>query len=181
MFDTGPQFVFNMGGGPGVRVHQFGGTRARRRPRDANQQTPEAPGLSSFSQFLPLILLFLLPLLSNLFSATTPSGPTFRFDSPVPPHTMQRTTPKLKLNYFIDPRDVDDYSARKFYQLDQRVEVDYVSKLRYECDTEARARDRMIQDAQGWFFPDVDKMKEARSLELKSCKKLETLNLKSSF
>ena len=36
MFDGGPQFVFNMGGGPGFRVHQFGGDRPRRRPREAN-------------------------------------------------------------------------------------------------------------------------------------------------
>ena len=52
------------------------------------------------------------------------------------PHTLHRTTPKLNIDYFVNPRDVDDYSARKFRQLDQRVEVDYVTKLRYECDSE---------------------------------------------
>lgn len=88
---------------------------------------------------------------------------------------MQRTTPKLKVNYFINPVDVEDYSTRKFHQLDQRVEVDYVTKLRYECDVEVQHRDRVIQDAQGWFFPDVEKIKEARAMELKSCRKLDAM------
>ena len=91
---------------------------------------------------------------------------------------MQRTTPRLNVNYYVDPADVEDFSSRKFHQLDQRAEVDYVSKLRYECDNEVRVRDRMIQDAQGWFFPDVDKMKAARSMKLKSCKRLDNLKVR---
>jgi hypothetical protein len=34
----------------------------------------------------------------------------------------------------------------------------------------------MVQDAQGWFFPDVEKLKQARAMELESCRKLESLN-----
>lgn len=184
MFDTGPQFVFNMGGGPGVRVHQFGGARPRRRPREANQQSEEQAarsGLASLSQLLPLLLLFILPLLSSLFSSATPSGPSFRFDAAVPPHTMQRETPKLNIPYFVDPSELDDYSPRKLHQLDQKAEVEYVSQLRHECEIEVQARDRLVQEAQGWFFPDVEKMKEARSLELRSCKRLETLRGKSRY
>lgn len=179
MFDAGPQFVFNLGGGPGFRVHQFRGNRPRRRPREANAGSDEPPasGMSALTQLLPLLLLFILPLLSSLFSSSTPSGPSLRFDSAVPPHTMHRTTPKLKVNYFINPNEVAEYSSRKFYQLDQRAEVDYVSKLRYECETEVQHRERMMQDAQGWFFPDVEKMKEARSMELRSCRRLEDLRV----
>ncbi|KAF9884182.1 hypothetical protein FE257_002240 [Aspergillus nanangensis] len=173
----GQQFVFNMGGGPGFRVHQFGGPRPRRRPREANPQSDQVPSpWATFQQLLPLILLFVLPLLSSLFTgSSTPAGPSYRFDAAVPPHTMQRTTPKLNINYFVNPGDVEDYGARKMRQLDSKVEVDYVTKLRYECETEVHARDRMIQDAQGWFFPDVEKMKQARSLELKSCRRLDSL------
>lgn len=164
-----------MGGGPGFRVHQFGGPRPRRRPQTT---TPEAePSLWDVLQrLLPLILLFVLPLLSSLFSGPpAPSGPTYRFDSPVSPHTLHRTTPKLNVNYFVNPLDVEDYSTRKLRQLDQRVEVEYVTKLRFECESEAQARERMIQDAQGWFFPDVEKMKQARAMEMKSCRRLDSL------
>ncbi|KAL2833416.1 hypothetical protein BDW59DRAFT_138623 [Aspergillus cavernicola] len=177
----GSQFVFNMGGGPGFRVHQFGGTRPRRRPREADGQPQPAPSLwATLQQFLPLILLFVLPLLSSLFSSSTPSGPSYRFES-MSPHTMQRTTPEIKIDYFINPRDVTDFSSREFRNLDKRVEVEFVQKLRYGCETEIHARDRMIQEAQGWFFPDIEKMKEARSMELKNCRRLDTLNMKRRY
>ncbi|EEH18521.1 hypothetical protein PABG_07581 [Paracoccidioides brasiliensis Pb03] len=180
LFDSGPQFVFNMGGGPNIRVHQFGGTRPRRRPREADQQSganTQPGGMASLAQFIPLLLIFFLPLLTSFFSSSTSSGPSLRFGSASPPHTMQRTTPKLKLDYFINPAEVEDFSARKFHQLDQKVEIDYVSNLRHDCEREVQAREQMIQDAQGWFFPDVEKLKEARSLELRSCKKLNSLKL----
>lgn len=150
----------------------------RRRPRtaaaDPSEPTPDA--WTFIRQLLPLLLLFVLPLLSSLFSGpSTPAGPSYRFDAAVPPHTMGRTTPKLNINYYVNPLDVEDYSARRFRQLDQRVEVDYVTSLRYECEHEVNARERKIQEAQGWFFPDVEKMKEARAMELKSCRRLDTL------
>ncbi|KAL3450691.1 hypothetical protein BJX65DRAFT_249734 [Aspergillus insuetus] len=171
----GPQFVFNMGGGPGFRVHQFGGSRPRRRPRENAESQPTPSLWATFQQFLPLILLFVLPLLSSLFSGSpTPAGPSYRFEA-VSPHTMQRTTPKLNINYFVNPLDVDEYNTRKFNNLDKRVEVEYVTRLRHECESEIHARDRMIQDAQGWFFPDVEKLKAARTMELKSCRRLESL------
>ena len=181
MFDTGPQFVFNLGGGPGFRVHQFGGGRPRRRPREANGTAEESQGsgFSALSSLLPLLILFILPLLSSLFSSSssTPAGPSFRFDSPVPPHTMHRTTSRLKVDYFYNPNEVVDYTARKMNQLDQRAEIDYVAQLRYGCELETQGRDRMMQEAQGWFFQDVDRMREARSLELRSCRRLNELGV----
>lgn len=75
----------------------------------------------------------------------------------------------------MNPVDVENYGARKFNQLDQRVEVDFVTKLRWECENEVQARERMVQDAQGWFFPDVEKMKQARAMELKACRHLDSL------
>ncbi|KAJ5176244.1 J domain-containing protein [Penicillium canariense] len=176
----GPQFVFNMGGGPGVRVHQFGGGIPRRRPRTTttnnNESEPAVDGWGFVRQLLPLILLFVLPLLSSLLTgSSTPAGPTYRFDTPQPPQTMGRTTPRLNLNYFVNPLEVEDFSARKFRQLDQRVETEYVSLLRHHCESEVHLRERKIQEAQGWFFPDIEKMKEARAMELKNCRLLEKL------
>ena len=167
-----------MGGGPGFRVHQFGGGVPRRRPRTATAgQSEQAPdGWAIVRQMLPLLILFILPLLSSIFSGSpTQTSATYRLDTAKPPHTMGRTTPKLNINYFVNPVDVEDYSPRKLRQLDQRVEVDFVSSLRYACDAEVQMRDRKVQEAQGWFFPDVEKMKEARAMELKSCRRLEQL------
>ncbi|KAJ5673840.1 J domain-containing protein [Penicillium macrosclerotiorum] len=175
-FGAGQPFVFNMGGGPGFRVHQFGGGMPRRRPRTTSSGQPEPPvdGWAFVRQLLPLLLLFVLPLLSSLMSgSSTPSGPSYRINTPQAPYTMGRITPELKLNYFVNPLDVDDLSPRKLKQLDRRVEVNYVTGLQYECEREAQMQQRKIQDAQGWFFPDVEKMREARAMELKSCRQLE--------
>lgn len=182
MFD-GPQFVFNMGGGPGVRIHQFGGNGPRRRPREANRPDDRTPqsGMTALTQLLPLLLLFILPLLSSLFSSSTPSGPNMRFDNPSPPYTLHRTTPRLKVNYFVNPREVEEYSTRKFHQLDQKAEADFLSGLQYECHNEIDLRDHMIQDAQGWFFPDEEKLRAAHNLELKSCNRLSQLQGRRNY
>ncbi|KAI9843897.1 MAG: hypothetical protein M1837_006051 [Sclerophora amabilis] len=182
MFSTGPQFMFDLGGGPGVRIHQFGGNRPRRRPREANDPDQPAPTLSStLSNLLPLLILFVLPLLSSLFSSSeSTSGPTFRFESPSPPHILHRLTPNLKINYYVNPNDVAEYTGRKLKQLDQRAEVSYVGKLRSECEVEMSARQRVMQDAQGWFFQDVDKMREARAMDQRSCRRLDELRVSRS-
>lgn len=91
---------------------------------------------------------------------------------------MQRTTPELKLNYYLNPQDVDDFSARKFKNLDIRVENDFVNNLHYECEMEVQERERRMQAAQGWLFPDVEKMKEARAMELKSCRRYDDVKMK---
>ena len=178
MFDTGPQFVFNLGGGPGFRVHQFGGNRPRRRPRDANGNAAETPqsAMSFLSNLLPLLILFVIPLLSSIFSSAVPSGPSFRFESPEPPHTMQRTTPRLKVDYFVNPKDVLELTGKKLGELDLRVENNYIQSLQYECQLENRQRTRMMEDAQGFFITDQNKMRAARNLEMRSCRKLEDLS-----
>ena len=176
MFDTGPQFVFNMGGGPGFRVHQFGGGRPRRRPTEANGQNdrPQTP-LSALTSLLPLLILFVLPLLSSLFSSI-PTGPSIHF-TPGPPNTMQRSSYRFNVEYYINPNDVVDYSPRKMKGLDEKAENQYITNLQYECQIETRTRNRMVEDAQGWFFPDENKMREARKYEMRACRRLDTLGV----
>ena len=176
----GQQFVFNMGGGPGFRVHQFGGGRPRRRPREATntQEETQQSLLSLITNLLPLLILVILPLLSSLLSSgdSTPSGPEVRYKSE-PPYTMLRTTPRYKFSYYINPEEVVDFTNRQFYKLDERVANHRISTLQYECQGEIQGRNRMLQEAQGWFFPDTEKMNQARRLELRSCKKLQKLGV----
>lgn len=176
MFDSGPRMVFNLGGGPGFRVHQFGGNGPRRRPRDANSNAAAEPPqgvMSALKNLLPLIIFVLLPLLSSIFSSAVPSGPSFRFESPEPPYTMQRTTPRLNVEYFVDPKVVTEMTGKKLGELDKRVEHNFIQNLQYECQLESRQRTRMMEDAQGWFFQDENKMRAARNLEMRSCRRLE--------
>ncbi|KAF1987866.1 DUF1977-domain-containing protein [Aulographum hederae CBS 113979] len=176
MFDTGPAFVFNMGGGPGVRIHQFGGGRPRRRPDGTNQPEEAPTATSALSSLLPLLFLFLLPLLSSLFGgSSTPTGPSMRFDASTPPHTQYRVSQSLKVPYWVNPSDVEGYNRPKWRETDRLAETRYINKLNVECDMEQQTRSRLVQDAQGWFFQDTEKMEQAKKMEMRSCRKLNEL------
>ncbi|KAF2709290.1 DUF1977-domain-containing protein [Pleomassaria siparia CBS 279.74] len=180
IFDTGPGFVFNLGGGPGIRVHQFGGGRPRRRPGTA-QPAGSEPGpsvASALSSLLPLLLLFILPLLSSFFSGpTVPQGPAFNLDAAKPPNTLKHTTYRLHVPYWVNPGDVSDYSTRKWKKLDEIVETKYVHGINLKCEYEHQQQARMIQDAQGWFYPDTQKMMEARKMAMPNCKLLRDMGI----
>lgn len=183
--DTGPGFVFNLGGGPGIRVHQFGGGVPRRRPRrnpDGTTSEPQPNAISILTNLLPLLILFILPLLSSIFSSsgTAPAGPSFRFDTPSPPYTQHRTSNRLKVDYFVNPSEVESLSTRQLRELDKTAEVRYVGQLNIECEAEVDRRRRLVSEAQGWFFVDQDKLAQARAMEMRSCRKLEGLGYLTS-
>jgi DnaJ family protein B protein 12 len=177
-FDTGPGFVFNIGGGPGVRVHQFGGGAPRRRPRNAQPPGSEQqPSLSStLSNLLPLLFLFVLPLLSSLFSSSsTAAGPSLVFENPRHPNTKERVSSRFKVRYFVDPRDVHEYNPKKWRKLDEEAENQYVHQVNVRCQNERFQQRKMMEDAQGWFYVDQDAMDRARHMDLKNCQKLKNM------
>ena len=169
----GQQFVFNLGGGPNYRVHQFGGGRPRRRPRDANNGQETTTSVSSLLvNLLPLLILFVLPMLSSLLSSSPPPSPDL-YDTPDPPHTMKRvSSPRGLYTYYVDPNEAPDYTSKNWRALDVRVESKYIQQLQYECTREQQLQNRMMQDAQGFFFQDAEKVGKARRMEKKSCDKL---------
>ncbi|KAK5127510.1 hypothetical protein LTR85_006849 [Meristemomyces frigidus] len=169
---NGPGFAFG-GGGPGIRIHQFGGDRPRRRPHNHANAQPQSLG-SALQSLLPLLLLFLLPLLSSLFSGSgAPAGPAMRFDAATPPHTHQHTSNRLNVPYWVNPSEVQDYTPKKWRELDKVAEGKYIGQLSAECEWEQNQRQRLAQEAQGFFFTDQVKMDRARRMEMPSCRKLE--------
>ncbi|MCJ1436405.1 hypothetical protein MMC27_005784 [Xylographa pallens] len=176
----GSQFVFNLGGGPGFRVHQFGGGHPRRRPREANGAPEErqASTTSILTNLLPLLILFVLPLLSSLFSGdSTPSGPSFQFHAK-PPYTLHRKTHNYKVEYFVDPNEVGgDFSRSKLHQLESRIESIYAQQIRLGCHQEIQTQNQMINEAQGWFFQDVLKMQAARDFPKPNCDRCKQLRV----
>lgn len=170
-----------MGGGPGFTVHRMGGATPRRRPRDASAETP-SNGLSALVQLLPLLLLFILPLLSSLFSGqTSSSGPQVRYDAPVPPHTMHRVTPRYKVDYFVNPAEIQGLTSRQLSSLDQRAEVEYVSSLKYQCDNEVHRKRQEINDATGFFFTDEERLRRAKNMPMPGCQRLDELKISRQY
>jgi len=101
-----------------------------------------------------------------------------RFDAPQPPHTAQRTSRNLGIHYWVDPNQVENYSAKKWKALDQTAENRYVHQLHMKCDLEKQQQRQMMEDAQGWFSVDQTKLNEARKMEKPNCKKMEELNIR---
>jgi len=167
----GPGFVFNMGGGPGIRIHQFGGNQPRRRPHNHEDQRP-ASLFQAVQGLLPLLLLFVLPLLSSLFSGSdTPKGPSLRFDAK-PPMTHQHTSNRLHIPYYVNPVDVKDYTSKQWKALDRVAEGQMINRLSAACEQEHNAQIRMAQEAQGFFYTDTVKLEEARNMAMPNCQKL---------
>jgi DnaJ family protein B protein 12 len=179
IFDTGPGFVFNVGGGPGIRVHQFGGGGPRRRP--ATAQPPGAEEHRSISSamtsLLPILLLFVLPFLSNLFSGGA-QGPSVIFDGPKSPYTQTRISKELKIPYYVNPVDVEGFgnSDKKWKELDTTAETQYLQITHTKCQFERQSQRRMMEEAEGWgFFPDEKMIERARNMDMAHCKRLEKL------
>jgi DnaJ family protein B protein 12 len=174
-FDTGG-FVFNMGGGgPGVRVHQFGGGRPRRRPGTAaaagqEQQPPSAS--SALSALLPLLFLFILPLLSSLFGGSTPNSPSVVFDNPRGAYSQGRTSNKLNVPYWVNPAEVKDYSRKEFRKLDDFAENKYIHTVNVRCEHERHQQQKLREEAMGWLSNDEVKMEKARKMPMPNCRKL---------
>lgn len=183
-FDTGPQFVFNFGGGPGIRVHQFGGGAPRARPREAQGEAPrrEQFGLQTLLGLLPILLFFIVPLLSSIFSGGSyaPATPRMVYDHPQAPYTEGRTTPNLNVKYFVIPSEVATYSKSKLTQLDRTAEINLVRHLRNECENEVLHKRQLRENAMGWFYQDPEKMAVADAYKMSSCQRLETMGVARS-
>ncbi|KAI9717692.1 MAG: hypothetical protein M1828_007095 [Chrysothrix sp. TS-e1954] len=181
----GPGFVFNLGGGPGVRIHQFGGGRPRRRPpqqgeqgqRQGQQEQPTAA--SALYNLLPLLIFFVLPLLSSLFSGidlgSSSRLPGFSLDTPSPPLTHLHNSARLGIPYFVNPTEIKELNSKRWQELDRAAENRLVGHLNAQCEREQMERQRLLQEAQGWFSVDHAKLDEAERLELKGCRRLRGL------
>lgn len=178
-FDGGPQFFFNFPGGAGVRVHQFGGARPRGRPRNPGQPgqpEEEASIFSTLVGLLPILLLFIFPIISSLFADSGPKLPTIIVDNPEPPYTMQRMMPQTSTRYFLDPKEVAGWTTQKLNQLDKQAEVQFVQNLGNKCEQERATRAKLEDEAQGWFKPDPAKMAIAQSYPMPACQRLRSMN-----
>ena len=128
---------------------------------------------------LPILILFIFPLISSLFSGgtTQPAGPRMVFDEPQGRFTLGRQTGDFKVKYFVDPKDVQSYSAYKFTQLDKTAELGLIRHLRVECENEMTHKQRLYQEAQGWIYQDAEKLNIANQYATPSCKRLDDMGI----
>lgn len=181
MFGDTPGFVFNLGGGggpTGIRVTNMGGGRPRRRPaQNAGPEPPQSIS-STLSALLPLLFLFVLPLLSSLFSGgSSQQTPSMSFDSPRGTFTKARTSHRFKAPYWVNPKDLSGYSERDLRRLDEAADSKYIHIVNVRCENERMQQNRMVQDATGWFFQDQDRLRQAAKMPMPNCQKLKDLGV----
>jgi DnaJ homolog subfamily B member 12 len=164
-----------MGGPGGIRVTQFGGGQPRRRPRAGEQQTPPQSIGSIIFSLLPVLLLFLFPLITSLFSGSGSVGPSFTVDRAIPPYTKKLTTQDLKIPYWINPSDFQGLSRSQRDDLDHRVNMRVVGNLQHQCEREKNEQAQLIMEAQGWWSTDEKLMAKARNMKLPACNRLREL------
>lgn len=177
--------TFGTSFGPNIRFQTFGGPRrgpAGARQANGGNGVPQEPQdfMSNLVRLLPLLLLFITPLLSSLFDSSSSSGyvRNTRFEfTPSPPYTELRTTYQHNIPYFVNPSDVRSMSTGKLRQLDNRAELTYLRSLRDMCNREYETRQQKIMDAQGWFSTDKDALEKAKKMKLPSCQKLDKLGI----
>lgn len=95
-----------------------------------------------------------------------------RFDKAVPPHTLPRHTKHYKKAYWVNPAEVDSFTARKLVDLDSRADQFYVRELNILCQEERDRKEQLKQDAQGWFGIDKAKWQEANNMPAPNCQTL---------
>lgn len=126
--------------------------------------------------FLPAPILILAVLC--LWPTDISSQITMVFDEARSPYIYDRFTPKHKIKYFVNPRDVEPYSSLKLSQLDEIAEANFLRFWDSKCDYENAVQLRRMKSAQGWFFDDDERMAEAIAYPKPSCERLAFLGYK---
>ncbi|KAJ1672677.1 Chaperone protein dnaJ, partial [Spiromyces aspiralis] len=197
--EISPEELFNMffgtmGGGFGggtYRVRQFGGgnpfftfqnaTRQQYQQRQAQEGRDHAQHglLSACIQFLPLIVLVALFLVSNFFSAFTDidSTPSYSF-SQQGPFNQHRVTLHYKVPYWVNSDEFAQSNVARrpslVRQFEKDIETHYISHLHQSCQQEMMRKRRLVHNARGWFglAKDKDKMREAERMPMPACEEL---------
>lgn len=159
-------------GGPGIRVHTFGGGRPRQRQQPQAGQPQQ--NSSFLYQLLPVLILLAITILPGIFSSSPTPPPSFVFEAAKPPLTEQRFTPQHSIPYFVNPAEVSSLSNSKLRQLDQKAELVYIRALRDQCQVEYESRQHRMMNAHGWWgtVRNQEEYELARATKLPSCDRL---------
>ncbi|CAK7902854.1 hypothetical protein CAAN1_18S00716 [[Candida] anglica] len=190
MFFGGGQGQTFSFGGNGFTFQNFGGgdhpffqtnmhqRRAQPRARQGRTQQAEEEGMSSLlGQILPLLLMLCIPILSAVFSNGN-ARPEYSFVS-----TKEFTTPRYTPNHNIPFYVSNDFtkkqkrSASELRNFDSKVENVYIQERRSKCSKEQIMKNELIEEAQGWFYTDQEKLDRAQNMPMPNCRALRKMNL----
>ncbi|KAG6619378.1 DnaJ subfamily B protein [Phytophthora cinnamomi] len=172
--DITPEEIFNMFFGGGFRPR---GRRPQQQGHRQQQQQEQRGGMANLAQFLPLLLIFLMSLLS------IPSTPEMPFSlNPTPQFNVQRSTQMANvvkgIPYYVERDFEQRYTThwRDLSRVEQMVEQAHVSKLSESCENLKLRQKRMIYRARNSRSEDREAaMRKALEMKMPPCDELRKL------
>lgn len=150
----------------------FTGRPRTRRRQETPQGDPSA--WETLKQLAPILVILLATLLSSFFSSeSTPEYSFIRTSK----HSVQRRTPNFKIPFYVGDSFADDKLTSKLRNFDSKVESVYVQDRRARCSREQVRKNDLMEEAQGWFYTDHQKMRQAEAMPMPNCQELRNLGI----
>ncbi|CAO2600160.1 DnaJ homolog subfamily B member 14 [Lemmus lemmus] len=178
--DITPEDLFNIffgGGFPSGSVHSFSNGRAayshQHQHRHSGHEREEERadgGFSVFIQLMPIIVLILVSLLSQLMISNPPYSLYPRSGSG---QTIKMQTENLGVVYYVSKDFKSEYKGALLQKVEKSVEEDYVTNIRNNCWKERQQKTDMQYAAK--VYRDERLRRKADALSMDNCKELERL------
>ncbi|KFQ57193.1 DnaJ subfamily B member 14, partial [Pelecanus crispus] len=178
--DITPEDLFNMffgGAFPTGGVHSFSNGRAGyshpNQHRQSGHEREEERGdvcFSMFIQLMPIIVLILVSLLSQLMVSNSPYT---LYPRPSTGQTIKMQTENLGVVYYVNKDFRNEYKGVSLQKVEKSVEEDYVSNIRNNCWKERQQKTELVYAAK--VYRDDRLRKKADSMPMENCKELERL------
>ncbi|KAM6972389.1 dnaJ homolog subfamily B member 14 [Aplochiton taeniatus] len=176
--DITPEDLFNMffgGGFPSSSAHTFTNGRARySQQTDQRRERAEERadgGFSMFIQLMPIVILILVSILSQLMVSTPPYS---LYARPSTGQTVKRQTENLHVDYFVNRDFKSEYKGSTLQKIEKSVEEDYVANIRNNCWKERQTKTDLLYAAK--VYRDDRLRKKAELMTMDNCRELDRLN-----
>ncbi|KAL7405314.1 hypothetical protein ABVT39_027138 [Epinephelus coioides] len=176
--DITPEDLFNMffgGGFPSSSPHTFTNSRTSySQQTDYRQERTEERGDGGFSMFIQLMPIVVLILVSILSQMMVSPPPYSLYSRPSTGQTVKRQTDNLHVDYYVTRDFKSEFKGSALQQIEKNVEDDYVSNVRNNCWKERQTKTDLLYAAK--VYRDDRMRKKAELMTMDNCRELDRLN-----
>ncbi|XP_051242469.1 dnaJ homolog subfamily B member 14 [Dicentrarchus labrax] len=176
--DITPEDLFNMffgGGFPSSSTHTFTNSRTSySHQTDFRQERTEERGDGGFSMFIQLMPIVVLILVSILSQMMVSPPPYSLYSRPSTGQTVKRQTENLHVDYYVTRDFKSEFKGSALHQIEKNVEEDYVSNVRNNCWKERQTKTDLLYAAK--VYRDDRMRKKAELMTMDNCRELDRLN-----
>ncbi|XP_012724326.1 dnaJ homolog subfamily B member 14 [Fundulus heteroclitus] len=176
--DITPEDLFNMffgGGFPSSSAHTFtNGRTSYSHHTDHRQERTEERGDGGFSMFIQLMPIVVLILVSILSQMMVSPPPYSLYSRPSTGQTVKRQTENLRVDYYVTRDFKSEFKGSALQQIEKNVEEDYVTNVRNNCWKERQTKTDLLYAAK--VYRDDRMRKKAELMTMDNCKELDRLN-----